>query len=119
MIDFWTSLSYTTRFSVIACISSLILTMLSMGAWGALLYYPVSFLFQRYPTLNDWEGDWVWPAVIVVGLIWSFSFLVAGVTWHYLLAYVDSVLILRIVYGFVLWLMAALLYFVLLRNQFT
>jgi len=53
-------LSYTTKFSIIAFFIILGLGLMSMGLLGALLYYPVSFLFTSYPDLNDWHGDWVW-----------------------------------------------------------
>ena len=70
---FWKSWSFNIKFSLIAFFITAILGLLSMGALGGLLYYPVSFLFASYPTLNDWSGDWVWPSVIMVGMLWSFG----------------------------------------------
>lgn len=117
MFTFWKSLSYTTKFSTLAFLVTFTLGLLSMGALGALLYYPVSFLFQSYPTLNHWSGDWVWPAVIVVGIVWSFGFIIGGVVWHYLSRWTQSVILLRLQYTVILWGWAALLWYVVLSNQ--
>lgn len=118
MIEYWTALSYTTRFSVVACLVTLPLGLLSMGALGTLLYYPVSLLLSAYPTLNDWRGDWVWPATIFVGMGWSFGFLLAGLACHYLAKGVSSEALLRLAYGLVLYAWAAFLWWVILRKQF-
>ncbi|GHN03208.1 hypothetical protein WSM22_46970 [Cytophagales bacterium WSM2-2] len=45
-----------------------------MGALGAALYYPAAFLLKKFPAFSDWHGDWVWPTVIMVGMLWSFGF---------------------------------------------
>lgn len=117
MLDYWASLAYTTKFSLIAWVSSMALTMCTLGMLGVFLYYPVSFLFSGYPTLNDWTGNWVWPAVIVVGLAWSFSFLIAGIVWHYAAHYLESIIALRFIYGLVLWLAAAVLYYIVIKRN--
>lgn len=117
MLKFWKSLTYTTKFSSIAFITTLALGLISMGALGAVLYYPVSFLFPSYPSFNDWHGDWVWPAMIMVGMIWSIGFILAGITWHYLYKLIRSKLILRIIYIIILWLWAALLWYVIIKNN--
>lgn len=65
--------------SLIAFAVMLVLSFLSMGFLGAALYYacyPVLALFYGNP--NNWSGDWVWPAVIAAGMLWSVSFLAAG-----------------------------------------
>jgi|GEM_PF-4817883 len=49
MFDFWKSLSGNTRFSVIAFVISAALGLISMGALGTVLYYPVLFLLKRFP----------------------------------------------------------------------
>jgi len=90
MLTRWKSLSYTKKFSIIACIITFALGILSMGLLGTALYYSVSFLFSSYPTLNDWNGDWVWPSMIGVGMIWSLGFIFAGITWHYLKKLISS-----------------------------
>lgn len=118
MIDFWNSLTYTTKFSTIAFVATLALGLLSMGILGALLYYPVSPLFRAYPTLNDWTGDWVWPAVIGVGMAWSLGFVFGGIAWHFLSESISSVALLRGIYGVILWLWAAILWYLVIRNKF-
>jgi len=88
-----------------------------MGFLGALLYYPVSFLFTKYPTLNDWTGDWVWPATIVVGILWSIGFLLAGIVYHFLKKWITSTLLLRVLYIAILWLWAAFLWYITISNN--
>ena len=117
MLDFWKSLTYTTKFSAIAFVISAALGLLSMGLLGAILYYPVSFFFKSYPTLNDWSGDWVWPATIVVGMAWSLGFVYGGIMWKYLFKTISSILLLRIIYAIILWLWAAFLWYLMITNN--
>ncbi len=117
MPEFWTNLSYTTRFSAIGFVVTFILGFISMGFLGLILYYPVSFVLRTGPSINSWHGDWVWPALILVGLGWSFGFLLAGTAWHFLAPRLDSVVILRIIYGLILWAWAAFLWWWVLRGQ--
>ncbi len=117
MIEFWKSLSGVTRFSVISFLVTGALGLLSMGALGAGLYYPVSFLLKKYPTLNEWHGDWVWPAIIAVGMFWSLGFLFGGVAWHYLVKVTSSKLILYAAYLFILWLWAAILWYFTVKSN--
>ncbi|MFK7926038.1 MAG: hypothetical protein AB8H47_29085 [Bacteroidia bacterium] len=119
MIEFWKELAYTTKFSAIAFVVTLGLGLISMGALGALLYYPVSFLFRSYPAFDDWHGDWVWPTMIGVGMLWSLGFVFGGISWHYLDKLVPSVMLLRIIYGLILWLWAALIWYIMIRNNLT
>ncbi len=111
MLEFWKALAFTTKFSTIAFIITGALGLLSMGFLGAFLYYPVSFLFKSYPTMNDWHGDWVWPATIMVGMLWSLGFVFGGVTWHFLGKSISSPIALRFIYGSVLWIWAAILWY--------
>jgi len=113
----WKSLTYTTKFSAIAFIICGVLGLLSMGALGAVLYYPVSFLFDNYPTLNEWRGDWVWPVMIGVGMAWSLGFIFAGIIWHILHKKIQSLILLRVIYIFILWLWAASLWFIIIKNN--
>jgi len=117
MIEFWNSLSYTSKFSAIAFVVTAALGFISMGILGAGLYYPVSFLFKSYPTLNDWRGDWVWPATIGAGMAWSVGFLFGGIAWHYLQDSIHSLAVLRIIYGLILWVWAALTWYLLITNN--
>lgn len=69
----------TMKRSLIAFGLALVLGLLGMGALGMALYYPVApVLAWRFAGLDDWHGDWVWPALIGVGMGWSFGFLLAG-----------------------------------------
>lgn len=118
MYEYWSNLSFTTRFSIIACVVTVPLGLLSMGLLGAVLYYPVSIFFPNYPSLNDWRGDWVWPATIIVGMGLSVGFLFGGLVWHYLSPYVSSTTVLSFVYGLILYLWTAFLWYMMLRKQF-
>lgn len=107
----WKTWSFNIRFSLIAFFVTAVLGLLSMGALGGLLYFPVSFLFTSYPTLNDWSGDWVWPTVIMVGMLWSFGFVFGGAAWHYLNKRTNSIVLLTLAYLVILWCWAAILWF--------
>lgn len=110
LIKFWKSLTYTTKFSTVAFFVTAALGLLSMGALGGGLYYLVSFLFNDYPDINDWRGDWVWPTMISVGMLWSLGFVFGGITWYFLSKKIKSIVILRISYLLVLWLWIAFLW---------
>lgn len=116
MLEFWRSLTYTTKFSILGFWVSLVLGLLSMGILGAILYYPVCFLFASYPSINDWYGDWVWPAVIAVGMAWSLGFVFGGLAWKVLDPVISSKFWLRIIYGLILWAWAAMLWFIVIRK---
>lgn len=119
MIDFWKSLSGNAKFSIIAFFSVATLGLLSMGALGALLYYPICFLLKNYPPFNSWNGDWVWPAMISVGMAWSFGFVIGGITIHYLSKIITSKILLHVCYAIILWLWAYVLWaFVLSQQKF-
>ena len=106
------------KWSFLAFIVALVLGFLSMGALGAALYYTCYPLFAPfYGDLNDWRGDWVWPATIGAGMLWSISFVAAGWLNFYLEPKVPKP-IRRLVYVFVLWLSAALVWAILLINSF-
>ena len=71
------------RFSLLAFVITFVLALFSMGFLGLLLYYLVSpILDLGFPDLDSMHGDWVWPALIMSGMLWSLAFLVAG--WVYL-----------------------------------
>lgn len=107
---FWKSWSFNIKFSLIAFFITAIAGLVSMGALGGMLYYPVSFLFISYPSLNEWQGDWVWSSVIMVGMLWSFGFVFGAVAWYYIQKITQSKVLLILVYLFILWLWAALLW---------
>ncbi|MCM4172183.1 hypothetical protein DHD32_11875 [Arenibacter sp. TNZ] len=110
----WKTWTFNIKFSLIAFFVTAILGLLSMGALGGLLYFPVSFLFASFPTINDWHGDWVWPTLIMVGMLWSFSFVFAAVAWYFLNKISNSKVLLIATYVAILWLWAALLWTVMI-----
>ncbi|MDP5122170.1 MAG: hypothetical protein NWQ46_11285 [Spirosomaceae bacterium] len=117
MLTNFKSLPYATKFSIIAFAVTGALGLLSMGALGLGLYYPVSMLFKNYPTAESWHGDWVWPAMITAGMAWSFGFIFAGIGWHFTAKIIHSKVILSLVYTVILWLWAAFVWFVILVNN--
>ena len=117
MIEFMKSIWSNDRFSVIAFFVTAVLGLISMGLLGGLLYYPVSFLFRNYPTLNDWRGDWVWPATISVGMFWSLGFVFGGIATHYLGKVIESKILLYGIYAFILWAWAAIMWYLVLKNN--
>lgn len=119
MIEFWKTLSVHTRFSIIAFLATGALGIFSMGLLGAGLYYPVSFLLRKYPSINDWSGDWVWPATIAVGMFWSFGFLFSGITYHFLAKISAPKPVLYSTYIFILWAWAAVMWYLVLKNNIT
>jgi hypothetical protein len=117
MKDFWISLTSNTKFSTIAFSIAAFLGLFSMGLLGALLYYPVSFLFKDVPSINSWHGDWVWPATISVGIFWSLGFILGGLSHHYLTKMGVSKIFSYIIYALILWLWAAFLWYLIISNQ--
>jgi len=106
----WKTWTFNIKFSSIAFFVTAIMGLLSMGALDGILYYPVSILFASYPTIDDWHGDWVWPTLIMAGMLWSFGFVIAAVAWYYLCKITQSNVLLTAVYAAILWLWAALLW---------
>jgi hypothetical protein len=67
------------KFSIICFAVTLVLGLLSMGLLGQILYYPISpILNLKFPPINAWHGDWVWPASIYISILWPFGFLIGG-----------------------------------------
>lgn len=117
MLEFWKSKSYATKFSIVGFIISAALGLLSMGLLGFGLYYTVSFIFRSYPDINSWHGDWVWPALIMVGMFWSLGFLFAGIVWHYFAKSITSIVALRTMYIITLWLWTAFLWYMVISSN--
>ena len=111
----WKSLSYTTRFSIVAGVGLFALGFLSMGLTGAVLYYTVFMVLGSFPPMDDWHGDWVWPAMILVSILFPLGFIFGGLAWHYLKAKISSKIVLRIIYILILWLWTAFLWYFTLR----
>ncbi len=97
--------------SSITMLCVFIIAFLSMGLLGMLLYYlvmPVTILWL--PHLNELSGDWMWPAFIGIGMLWSFSFLIAGIIDHKWVKKVASKSTRRWTYLFILWFCAFILW---------
>lgn len=58
---------------------------------------------STFPPLEDWHGPWVWPVLIGTSIVWSFSFLFAGIIDTMLEAQGWSKGHRRLVYLAVLW----------------
>ncbi|MBF5004290.1 hypothetical protein [Diaphorobacter caeni] len=92
---------------------------LSLGAYSMLLYWatwPVVGVW--FPPMDDWSGDWVWGAITGVAMVWPVGFLAAGYLNQILLARNVSAARRRTAYAVVLWGCAALLWFMVLADQF-
>jgi hypothetical protein len=108
-----------TKRSVAAFVIVLLLGLLSMGVLGAALYYPVyPLLSPFFGDPNDWHGDWVWPSVIVAGMGWSSSFLLAGFLNMSLEKRGWSAQVRRVIYVAILWLGAALIWLIILLASY-
>ena len=95
-----------------------LLGLLSMGLLGGALHYAVCFaLPASYPSIDDFHGDWVWPAFIAVGMGWSLGFLPAAALNLRLERKGVAALWRRLIYGLVLWVWALLLWLVTLADH--
>ena len=106
------------KWSLGAFVVTLVLGLLSMGALGAALYYlcyPV--LAPFHGNLNSWHGDWVWSATIWAGMLWSVSFLVAGLLNLKLEAQGISAPWRGVAYAAVLWIGAIAIWALLLAQH--
>ena len=105
------SLLRPDRRSIVRAAVALVLGFVSMGALGAALHVLVApTLPPGYRQVNALTGDWVWPAMITVGMAWSVGFLVAGAVDRTLEARGRSRVVRRLTYLVLLWSWAALLW---------
>ncbi len=110
--------AWAMKWSSLAFVVSAALGLLSMGALGLGLYYPAApALLGRYPPVGRWTGDWVWPATIAVGMLWSLAFLAAGALNLYLRRMAASKALRVAAYLLVLWLWSVVLWTVALQGQ--
>lgn len=97
--------------SGVACMTLLVLNYLSMGMLGLLLYYLAYPLYYPFfGNINDWHGEEVWPAAVVVGMAWPFSFLLARNVQRRLASRGAGTAARRLAYVGVVWLSAVLLW---------
>lgn len=103
------------KYSALAALAAAALGLLGMGVMGLGLYYATSFAMpSTYPNLDTAHGDWIWPALIVIGMVWSAAFLVAGWLNRNLASKGLQMWWRRIIYAAVLWLWAFVLWAVTL-----
>lgn len=107
------------RWSLAGFVAALAIAFLSLG-YSSLLLYAVAapMLGVVYPPLAQWHGPWVWPVLVGVAILWSPSFLVAGVLGQALEARAWSIGRRRMAYLAVLWLGAVLAWFAVLHANF-
>ncbi len=107
------------KLSVFAFIVAAVLGLLSMGVSGMALYYATSLAMpSSFQSLDDASGDWVWPALISVGMFWSLAFLAAGALNLFLVERGWTAFSRRFIYALVLWLAAFVLWLLVLSaNQ--
>lgn len=104
------------KYSAWATLSAAVLGVVGMGVLGLGLYFAVSFaLPSALPTLDSARGDWVWPALIVIGMFWSLAFLMAGTLNRLLCRKALGAGWRRLTYALVLWLWALLLWWATLH----
>jgi len=114
----WKSLSYNTRFSILGFLAAAILGLFSMGALGGGLYYTLlPGLRNSFPPFDTWRGDWVWPAMIGSGMLWSAGFIFAGFANHYFSKINPPKFLLVLVYALILWLWINAVWFLILSQQ--
>lgn len=71
---------WSLRRSILAFALSIAGAFLSLGYVSLVLYgvsAPIITLF--FPPLGSWRGPWVWPVLVGVAILWSVSFLIAGI----------------------------------------
>lgn len=105
----WKSWSSMTKFSVIAFAVSELLSFLSLGALGYLVYYAVAPLLPE--SIDTLHGDSVWPSVILAGMFWSAGFLLAGLALHFLKTRIVQKGMRILLYAWILWLWDYLIWF--------
>ena len=90
--------------SLLAMAGAAILPVLTLGLSSYVVYLaasPVLRLF--YPPIWNAKGPWLWPVLVGAGILWSASFLAAGILDTVLKARGHSATPRRIAYLAVLW----------------
>lgn len=106
---------FLTRKNLFAAAVVLMLGFFSMGALGGALYLAVSpVLAPFFGHLDEWHGDWVWPATVWAGMLWAAGFLLAGCLDRKLLGRGVSPLVRGVVYVVTLWCAALVCWVVVL-----
>jgi hypothetical protein len=74
---------WSLKWSLAGFAAAFALSFLSLGMLGYVLYYAAyPVVGMAYLPLTAWRPDTVWPLIVGAGLVWSFSFIPAGVIDH-------------------------------------
>ncbi len=96
---------WSLRGSVLAFLAAAGLSVLSLGYLSFIPYLAASPILRLfYPPIWEAKGPWLWPVLVGAGILWSFSFLVAGGFDAYLKAKGRASAFRWAVYLAVLWL---------------
>lgn len=95
---------WSIKWSLAGFAAAILGSFLSLGMLGYVLYYAAyPILGVVYPPLTAWRPDAVWPLIVGAGIVWSLSFLPAGVLDHALAARGTSPARRSISYVLILW----------------
>jgi hypothetical protein len=95
----WKDLPPIAKFSIIAFVITLILGLMSMGLQGFGIYYAVEFALPV--SIDAIHGDAMWPSIILAGMAWAPSFLLAG--WICMRLQTKNKFTLWTIYILILW----------------
>ena len=106
------------KFSITCFAITLLAGLLSMGLLGQGLYYLISpILDLKFPPMKSWHGDWIWPVVLYVSILWPFGFLIGGWTYLSLIKFGWPKITLYGIYICILLIWDSFLWFIMLNWQ--
>jgi hypothetical protein len=109
---------WSLKWSLMGFAAAFLLSFLSFGLLGYVLYYAAyPVVGMAYPPLSAWRPDTVWPLIVGAGLVWSFSFIPAGVIDHALAGRGVARAQRNIAYFVVLWVGAALAWLLVIATS--
>ena len=109
----WSTFSSVTKFSIVAFVVSGVLGLFSMGLLGYGLYYLIKPIMSN--RIDELQGDTMWPSVILAGIAWSVSFLMAGWVYSVLVKYNWRSILSYFVYVFILWAWVLVVWFTIIH----
>lgn len=66
--------------SLLATVVAAVLPVVTFGLSSYVLYLPASPVLRAfYPPIWEAKGPWLWPVLVGAGILWSVSFLAAGI----------------------------------------
>jgi hypothetical protein len=109
---------WSLKWSLAGFAAAFLLSFLSLGMLGYVLYYAAyPVVGVAYPPLTAWRPDTVWPLIVGAGLVWSFSFIPAGVIDHALAGRGVARVPRNISYLVVLWIGAVAAWLLLIATS--